>query len=91
MLALTLTSLFVIVTFATLVSLTDSWLRWRYAFETLKRERALANAGFVPMVEAQELRLRDPQRTSLAATRSFARRLPQCRHQRSREPAFFAA
>jgi hypothetical protein len=77
MIALTLTTLFTVVTLASLLTLTDCWLRARLAFDVLGRERALVKAGFVPMVEAEELRLRSTPRFAPAATRPFAQRLPQ--------------
>ncbi len=72
-----LASLFVAATLSVFVSLTDSGLRLRNAFIGLKRERSLADAGFVPHVEATEVRLR-PAASGYrgSATRSFARRLP---------------
>jgi len=76
MIAFSLTALFVTVSLATFLGLTDSWLRGRHAFVALKRERALVNAGFVPMVEAEELRIRKPVRYAPASSRPFARRLP---------------
>ena len=77
MIALLLTSLFAIAAIATGLSLLDSWLRGRGAYRLLKRERALLKAGFVPQVHAHEVRLRTPQRRTLAAaTRPYARRLP---------------
>lgn len=91
MIALTLAVLFSTLAVVTLLSLIDSWLRGRSTFAALKRERALAKAGFVPMVEAQETRLRDIHRTSRAANRSLIRRLPQARRRPAPEPAFFAA
>jgi hypothetical protein len=87
MIALTLATLFTVVAVATALSLLDSWLRGQVAFAMLNRERALARAGFVPMVEAEELRLRGPARFATAATRPFARRLPA----RQPVPALFAA
>lgn len=76
MIALTLTTLFVVVAFATALSLADSWMRGQMVFGQLSRERSLAKAGFVPMIEAEEVRLRDVRRFAPAATRPFARRLP---------------
>lgn len=87
MIALTLASLFTVVTIATALALLDSWLRGQTAFFRIGRERALARAGFVPMVEAEEMRLRGPARYATAATRPFARRLPS----RQPVPALFAA
>lgn len=76
MLALTLASLFVVIAVATALALVDTWLRGRVAFANLSRERAWTRAGFVPMVEAEEVRLRSHARIAPAATRPFARRLP---------------
>ena len=77
MIALTLTLLFAIAAIATGLSLIDSWLRGRGLYCVLKREQALLDAGFVPQVSAQEVRLRRPaRRTVAAATRPYARRLP---------------
>ncbi|MEM9501182.1 MAG: hypothetical protein AAF941_04990 [Pseudomonadota bacterium] len=76
MIATTLTALFVVIAIATLLTFADCWVRGRYAFVALKRERALVKAGFVPVVEAEAIRLRQPDRIAPAATRSFARRIP---------------
>ncbi len=72
-----LASLFTAATLSAFVSLTDSGLRLRNAFIGLQRERSLADAGFVPHLEATEVRLR-PAAPSYrgSATRPFARRLP---------------
>ena len=78
MITLTLTALFVIVSLATALALADAWLRARSAFDLLTRERALVKAGFVPMVEASEIRLRPAApRLRGGAMRPFARRVPQ--------------
>ena len=76
MIALTLATLFAIVTLAAVITLADSWLRGRFAYRTLRRERALVEAGFVPVVEAAEVRLRSNTRYAPAATRPFAQQLP---------------
>ncbi|MEL6530645.1 MAG: hypothetical protein AAFQ27_11835 [Pseudomonadota bacterium] len=76
MIATTLTALFVVVSFATLLALVDLWIRGSFSYKALKQERALMRAGFVPMIEAEELRLRPAQRTAPAASRPFARRVP---------------
>lgn len=77
MIALTLGGFFTIVTIATGLSLLDSWLRGRAGFRALIREKGLLDAGFVPQVQAQEVRLRTPPRRSLvAASRPYARRVP---------------
>lgn len=77
MIALSLATLFAIVAISTAIALTDCWLRGRLAYTRLNRERALADAGFVPMVETSDIRLRGRVRVAPAATRPFARRLPQ--------------
>lgn len=77
MIAVALIALFAIATLATAFALADSVFRMRHAFVSLSRERALAKSGFVPHVQASELRLRSasgPLRGSPA--RPFARRIP---------------
>lgn len=76
MIAATLTVLFVVIAITALLTLADCVVRGRHALRSLKRERAFVKAGFVPIVEAEELRLRQPVRLAPAATRSFARRVP---------------
>lgn len=77
MIAMTLTALFSVIAVATALSLLDSWLRGRADFQSLMREKGLLDAGFVPQVEAHEVRLRpQPRRSLAAATRPYARRLP---------------
>ncbi len=78
MLALTLTALFAIAAAMTGLSLLDSWLRGKMVYRGLKREKALIDAGFVPQVQAREVRLRRParRRTLAAATRPYSRRTP---------------
>ena len=77
MIALTLAGFFTIVTIATGLSLLDSWLRGRADFRSLMRQRRLLDAGFVPQVQAHEVRLRAPARRTLAAaSRPYARRVP---------------
>jgi len=73
-----LLSLFALSALAATLSLADSALRWKYAFASLKRERALAKAGFVPQVTAREVRLRGPVGGFRGdATRPFAQRTPR--------------
>lgn len=87
MIAFSLTALFATVALATMLGLTDCWIRGRRAFAAIKRERALVRAGFVPVVEARELRLRHKASFAGSASRPFARRLPL----RSQVPALGAA
>ncbi len=70
MLAAILTALFAITAVATGLSLIDSWIRGRSAYGVLRREQALLDAGFVPQVEASEVRLR----TQASQTRNASRR-----------------
>lgn len=77
MLATSLTVLISVIAIATALTLLDCWLRARSAYASLKRQRALVKAGFVPQVEARIVRLRPAATRSLAATRPFARRLPR--------------
>ena len=84
-----LIALFALVTIATGLALVDCWLRGKHAFLVIARERALLNAGFVPVVKAKETRLRGG---SLRVGGS--RRLPERRSMRPRSgpvPALFAA
>ena len=76
MIAFTLAALFAVVATASALALADSWLRGQYAFRNITRERALLNAGFVPMVEASEVRLRSNTRYAIAATRPLPQQLP---------------
>lgn len=77
MIAMTITALITIIAIATALSLLDSWLRGRADLRLLLREKGLLDAGYVPQVEASEVRLRaPPRRTLAAATRPYARRVP---------------
>ena len=58
MLALTLTALLTLAATATGLSLLDSWIRGRGAYDVVRHQRALLDAGFVPQVDASEVRLR---------------------------------
>lgn len=91
MIALTLASLFAVVTFATLAALADCWLRARLAFRQFERERALVKAEFVRVVEAEELRLRSPARFAPLAKCRAAPRLPRHLMQAPRVPALGVA
>ncbi|MHA7818833.1 MAG: hypothetical protein ACX930_04195 [Erythrobacter sp.] len=77
MIAMTLIALFTVVAIATGLSLVDSWLRGRAEFRSFLREKRLLDAGFVPQVEASDVRMRlQPRRTLAAAARPYARRIP---------------
>lgn len=80
MIATTLTVLFVVTALATGLALADCWMRARLVFSGLQRERALLAAGFIPTVEAQEMRVRKTGRVAPAAKRSVARRYPVREH-----------
>ncbi|QFT77438.1 hypothetical protein [Erythrobacter sp. THAF29] len=78
MIAFTLTTLFAVVTIATALALADFWLRARSAHASLKRQAALAAAGFVPQVDAEFVRLRpSAERRQPSAARPYATRLPR--------------
>ncbi|QIQ86524.1 hypothetical protein [Erythrobacter sp.] len=71
MIATAIAALVTIAAIATILTLVDSWLRARHALASIRRERALLAAGFVPEVEHREMRLRRSRaralRPSLAA------------------------
>jgi len=75
--ALLLTALLSITALVVVVSLIDSFVRGRHVMIALKRERALAIAGFVPQADACDVRLRRPAVLSASAVRPFARRTPR--------------
>ena len=78
MITLLLASLFTVVSVAVIITLADNALRASNAFKALKHERALANAGFMPTVEAREVRLRPAAANYRGtSTRAFAQRLPR--------------
>lgn len=77
MIAASITTLFLVVAIATAITLVDCWLRARSAYASLKRQNSLVEAGFVPQVEAQMVRLRPTAPRPQASTRPFARRLPR--------------
>ncbi|MEO0690103.1 MAG: hypothetical protein AAFY51_07350 [Pseudomonadota bacterium] len=58
MVTLTLSALFALVAVATALTLVDCWIRGRFIFEALQQERALLDAGFVPMAAAGDHRPR---------------------------------
>lgn len=62
------TIIIVIATVAALVSLVDSSLVARAALQDISHERALLRRGFLPQVEAQELR---PRKTARRASGQF--------------------
>lgn len=76
MLIACITALFVIAALTIGLSLLDTWLRARTAFWSVFRERELLDAGFIPQVEANEVRLRQPLHRT-------ARRAPQARVRKS--------
>jgi hypothetical protein len=57
---MTITCLFVIAALASSLTLLDTWLQARAAFWSVFRERQLLDAGFIPQIEAEEVRLRQP-------------------------------
>lgn len=76
MITLALSALLAAVMIATVLTLIDNFVRGRYVFEALYEERALLDAGFVPMATASETRVRQPVRFDALATPS---RLPSQR------------
>lgn len=66
--AMTITCLFVIAALASALTLLDTWIQARAAFWGVFRERQLLDAGFVPQVDAQEVRLRQPLHRSARRT-----------------------
>lgn len=60
MLALGIVTLIAVIAVASALTLLDCWIRGRYVFESLKAERALLDAGFVPVVPPAQMRLRKP-------------------------------
>jgi len=84
----TIIGLFGIVIIASTLALIDCWIRGRYVFEGIQEERALLDAGFVPMAKAVETRQRQPVRFDALATPAVLPkdRLPQQRlHNRARQ------
>lgn len=84
----TIIGLFGIVIIASALALIDCWIRGRYVFEGIQEERALLDAGFVPMAKAVETRQRQPVRFDALATPARLPRphLPQQRiHNRARQ------
>ena len=76
MIAFTLALLFAVVSLASALTLADSLLRARMAMRAIARERSLLDAGFVPVIEATEVRLRSNRRYASAATRPMSQQLP---------------
>ncbi|MEL7199312.1 MAG: hypothetical protein AAGL10_13460 [Pseudomonadota bacterium] len=58
MIVMTVTALLSIIAVATGIALVDNWIRGGQAFAEITEERALAQAGFVPVIEATQLRQR---------------------------------
>ena len=81
MIEVTISALLALVTIVSLVTLVDCWIRARYTMESIREERALLDAGFVPMALPGEQRLRQPMRFDALAT---AGRVPAQRLQAGR-------
>lgn len=77
MIAMTITCLFVIAAVATTLSLLDTWVQARTAFWDVYREKRLLDAGFIPQVDAQDTRLRQPLHRT--ARRVAERKAPERR------------
>jgi hypothetical protein len=52
------------------LAIADSALKARHAYRQLMREAALMNAGFVPQIEARDLRVRRVSAQTMPARRS---------------------
>jgi hypothetical protein len=79
MLALAINLLFAIAAVAALLTLADTALKARRAYDLLMREKALMDAGFVIQVEPCEVRLRAADRR--AGVAMLPRRAPMLRPQ----------
>ena len=81
MLALAISALITLVGLATGVTLVDCWISGKFVFEGLREERALLDAGFVPMQASGEHRARKPVGFQALATpaRLPAQRMTQNR------------
>ena len=84
MLAISITLALSLAALVAVLSLTDTWMKARAAFWAVFEERELLDAGFVPQIEASELRVRRPLHKT-------ARRAPQPRRQRQRQRGFGGA
>lgn len=58
LITLTLATLFTLGAIAALLSLIDSWISARVSYRVLRNEQRLLAMGYMPEVEAKELRLR---------------------------------
>ena len=75
--AITAVCFFVIAALVSGLSLLDTWVKARAAFWSVFRQQQLLDAGFMPQVEASEVRLRQPLdnnpcRTSRTRNSGFA-------------------
>ena len=60
MLTLAISALITLIGLATVETLADCWISGKSVFEGLRKERALLDAGFVPMQGSGEHRVRKP-------------------------------
>lgn len=65
MIELMISSLFGLVAIVSALALVDCWMRGRWVFARLESERALFDAGFVPVAEPLEMRQREARREPL--------------------------
>ena len=84
MLAFGMAALVALIAIASGLTLLDCWIRGKYVFASLRAERALLDAGFVPMAPAGETRLRKP--VTFETLAMPARPAPQMRDQRPAAP-----
>ncbi len=77
MLVFAIATFFTLVCVASAIALADCWVRGRYTFEILREERALLEAGFVPMAQPAEQRVRQALRFDALTGQSYpSGRLP---------------
>lgn len=62
MLVFAITTLLTLVGLGSAMTLADCWIRGRYTLESLQEERALLDAGFLPMPQPIEQRVRQSLR-----------------------------
>jgi hypothetical protein len=68
MLSLALSALMALIAIAVVATLVDCWISGIFMLAKLREERALLDAGFVPMVSSGQHRLRKPVDFSTLAT-----------------------
>ena len=78
MIVLTVSAFLAVVAVATAIALVDNWIRGREVYNQLLHERALARAGFVPVVDSPEIRQRPRlPRGRAGVSPAFTKRAPR--------------